>query len=39
MSDRIELWCDRHPRASVALMLVFLLLVLGIGGWIDAPLT
>lgn len=32
---RFVAWMDKHPRLSPVLIVAFVLLVLGVGGWID----
>jgi hypothetical protein len=36
--EAFERWLDQHPRTTDALLTVFILAMLGIGGWVDAPL-
>lgn len=35
VAPRLVAWLDRHPNLAPVLMVAFILLVLGIGGWID----
>jgi hypothetical protein len=34
-SPRLVAWLDRHPVLAPVLMVAFILLALGVGGWID----